>query len=200
MPVQPLCQPQDIIDAWPAFGRLPSTRQASLIRTASQKIVNFCRGTDFFPTYHDEFHDGTNGSTIWVYHKPITNVIAILINGNPIDNTGLDSPAWTVYPKEGKIVRGPSVGVARFNCWFPMGTRNLEVQYYAGFASVPDPIIQATVFMCKYLQDQLKASGIFASESLGDYSYTLNAVAGAMTVPAHVADLCAEYVMDDGPL
>lgn len=200
MPAQPLCQPQDILDAWPAFANLSPTRQASLIRTASQKIANFCRGTDFFPTYHDEFHDGANGSTIWLYHKPITNVIAILINGNPLDNSGLDSPAWTVYPDEGKIVRGPSVGVARFNWWFPQGTRNLEVQYYAGFASVPDPIVQATVFMVKYLQDQLKVSGIYASESIGDYSYNLNTAAGAMTVPAHVADLCADYVQDDGPL
>src|ERR1700722_11253944 len=150
-----LCQPQDVLDAWPAFGNLSPARQASLINTASQKILDFCR-RGFINRYRDEFHDGGNTSSIWVHARPITAVIAILVNGNALDNSDPTSPAWTVYPGEGKIVRGPSVGVDRFNWWFPMGTRNIEVQYMAGYASVPDPIVQATVFMCKYLQDPLR--------------------------------------------
>jgi hypothetical protein len=194
-----LCQPQDVLDAWPAFGNLSATRQTSLINTASQKILNFCRH-GFAQTMHDEFHDGRNTSNIWVNARPIIQVAAIIVNGNPLDNSDPTSPAWTIYPGEGKIVRGPSVGVARFNWWFPMGTRNIEVIYYAGFASVPDPIVQATVFMVKYLQDQVKVTGIYASESIGDYSYNLNANASVLTLPAHVADLCADYVQDDGPV
>ena len=36
---------------------------------------------------------------------------------------------------------------------------------------------------------------IYTSESIGDYSYTLNTTLNStMTLPTHVADLCANYV------
>jgi hypothetical protein len=191
-----LCTAQDVLDAWPAFGKLTPTRQTSLLNTASQSILDFCRRDGFSQVARDEFHDGRNTSNIFVFYRPIITVTAILINGEELDNSLGD--AWTIYHKEGKIVRGPSVGVARFQWWWPMGTKNIEVQYDGGYETVPDKIREATVFMVQYLQNQTKVTGIYTSESLGDYSYTLNPSLGsALTVPAHIADLCANYVQDD---
>ena len=196
-----LCTAQDVIDAWPAFANLPPTRQTSLLNTASQIILNFCRRDGFSQVLRDEFQDGRNSSILFVNYRPIIAVTGININGEALDNSDPNTPAWTVFPLSGKIVRGPTVGVSRFQWWFPSGTRNIEVLYSGGYPSVPDPIVQATVFEVLYLQQQARNTGIYTSESIGDYSYTLNPTFGStMTVPAHVADLCANYVQDDGPL
>ena len=57
--------------------------------------------------------------------------------------------------------------------------------------AVPDPIVQATVSEVIYLQQLTRLTGIYTSESIGDYSYTLNTTLNStMTPPTHVADSC----------
>ena len=194
-----LCTAQDVLDAWPAFGNLPATRQTSLLNTASQAILNFCRRDGFSQVDRDELHNGRNTSELFVYYRPIIAVTGISIAGDPLDNSLGD--AWGFFAREGRIIRGRSVGTTRFNAWFPQGVRNIEVIYTAGYPAVPDPIVQATVLEVIYLQQLTRLTGIYTSESIGDYQYTLNTTLNStMTLPSHVADLCANYVQDDGPL
>ena len=50
----------------------------------------------------------------------------------------------------------------RFAPWFPSGSGNVVVQYWAGYASIPDPIIRATSWTVKWLHEQGKVTGIYS--------------------------------------
>jgi hypothetical protein len=193
-----LCQPADVLGAWPAYGLLPATEQTSLINTASQKILNFCRRSYFTQQSVIETLDGTNLSRVWLSQRPVITVATVTINGTALDNTYGD--AWTFKPSTGELLRGDGEDDSRFVPWFPKGKQNVVVQYWAGFTTVPDPIIRATIWAVRWLHEQSKISGVFSAERIGDYSYNLNASAQSMTLPTHIAGLCADYVQDDGPI
>lgn len=198
------CQPQDVTNAWPQFANLPPYEQTSLINVASQAVVNYCRRNFGQQTYND-YLDGRNTATLYLSQKPVVSVSQIVVNADPsVPGSGwiltnADGNDWVLYPTEGKIVRGPSIGIARFNWWFPMGTRNVVVTYWAGYSTIPDPVTRATVLMVKYLHDLTRFNPLFQSKSLGDYSYTLGnlmSITDGTTVPGYVADLLAPYVQD----
>ena len=197
-----LCQPIDVQSAWPAFANLPAYEQASLLNVASQRILNWTRRR-FLSALLTELYDGNNTAAIWLKTTPVISVASVLINYNPTDPTqgySVDNSTgdgWTLYPTSGKLVRGPALGTERFNIWWPRGTQNIQIAYWAGFEAVPDPIIRATVFLVKYLHEQSKVTGIYAGESIGDYSYTLAAASARLGLPDHVVDLCQDYCQND---
>ena len=193
----------EVLDAWPAFGKLSATQQQSLIDTASQKILNFCR-RGFASTMLDEFHDGKNQSVIWLKQRPVISINNINVNTYALDNS--DGTAWSFVAKTGRLTRGNFASIAtgfgdsRFHLWWPTGVQNIEVQYWAGYAAVPDPIIRGTIAEIRYLYERLKVSGIFSAESIGDYSYSLAAVSTKWGLPDQVIDMVMDYVQDDGPM
>lgn len=200
-----LCGVDDVVNLpWPAFANLPESRQQSLINVASQQIINYCRRPGFTQTSELELHDGKNTAVLWLRKRPVVGITQIIINGEVLDNS--DGNAWRVNLKTGKLVRGnswlvtPGYGHPRFGIWWPVGTQNIEVDYWAGFAAVPDPVIEATAFMAHYIYNRARVTSIYQSESLGDYSYTINSTLPKTIVPDYVADLLAPYVQDDGPL
>lgn len=191
-----LCQPADVLGFWPGFGNLSAYEQASLLNVASQKVVNFCR-RGFGQALVTETKSGKNRPRLWLDLKPVISVVSVTVNGFALDNTF--NNAWYFKPATGELGRGNGQDDLRFATWFPAGSNNVIVQYWAGYASVPDPIIRATAWAVKWLHAQGKVTGIYSSESIGDYSYSLNPEALSMTLPAHIASLCADYVFDDGP-
>lgn len=198
MPTEQLALPIDVQSAWAGFQNLSLYRQTSLLSTASRKILNFCRREHFVQQTLDEFYNGQNHPRIWLRHKPIVSVMSVKVNGVALDNTYGDT--WCFDSKKGSLIRGTNLMEMRFNPWFPRGTQNVEVVYWAGFPEVPPDIVEATVQYVRYLSEQIKITGIFSEEDIGDYSYKLNTAASSMTLPKHIANLCADYVQDDGPV
>jgi hypothetical protein len=190
-----LAQPSDVLGAWPAFGALSTSEQTNLLNAASQVILNYC-GRPFAQAMHNEYHSGSNSGRIWLNHRPVISVAAITIDGVAVDNT--DGFAWTFNPGTGELVRGRGIGSDRFSGRFSSGLQNILVTYWAGYVSVPDPIVRATIYACRWISDQTRISNIYSSESIGDYSYTLNPLFFNTMLPSHITSLCANYVQDDG--
>lgn len=191
-----LCTVTDVLNAWPAFAKVNPTEQAKLCDTASGKILKFCRRAGFIQETMNEFIDGNNLTRVWLSRRPVINVFQITINGELVDNPNND--AWGFNAKTGELWRHLGYHDVRFGRWFPKGRQNIQVGYFAGFGEIPSDINRAAIFYVKYLREQIKASGVYSSESIGDYSYNLNAKAlGLAGLPDHVQALCLDYVADD---
>jgi hypothetical protein len=198
-------QPQDVLNMWAGYANLSQYEQTSLLNVASQKIINFC-GTTFLQNTYTEDYNGWNNGRIWLRHRPVIMVSQITINNNPsVPNSGTQylneyGTDWYFIPKTGELGRGDGMDDQRFNVWFPAGRQNINVTYFAGYPTTPDPVVRATCYYVRYLYERgtSKAMGIFSSESIGDYSYTLNTpMVNLLTMPAQCAELLAEYVQDD---
>lgn len=198
MSVEQLATAAAVLAEWPAYGALPAQSQTRLLNTAAQKVLNFCRRTHFLQTMDTEYLNGNGLSRLWLSRKPVITIAAITINGDPLDNTS--GHAWSFTPRTGELIRGDGRRDLRFGYRWPHGRRNVAVEYWAGYTAVPDPIVMATIWAVQWLSEQGKVSGVYSAERIGDYNYTLNAAGMAMTLPVHIASLCADYVQDDGPL
>lgn len=197
-PVTPYCAVQDVIDvcSWPNFGQVTASAQTRLINAASKRIDHVCRRPlGFGQQMVTETISSKNRQSLWLKTRPVITVASITVNGTALDNTYND--AWTFNPDTGKLVRGDGMDDTRFTPWFPAGEQNIVVQYWAGYSPIPDEIVTAAAFYVKYLYEQGKVSGVYSSESIGDYSYSLRETALASTVPPHILALLADYVQDD---
>lgn len=203
----PYCTDQDVIDccAWPAWAQQPDTARSRLINTATSKVDRFCRrgfvdatGAEIqgFPQQSvTETFDGHGQSKLWLSLRPVITVTSVTINGDALDNSNND--AWTLTPGNGRLVRGDGHQDSRFDDRWLSSSSGIVVQYWGGYLTLPDQVVTATAYLVRYLYERGKVSGIFDSESIGDYSYKLAQIATNMTVPQHVADLLADFVQDD---
>lgn len=198
MSVTPYCAVQDVIDVcdWPNFGQLTASAQTRLINAASKRVDHVCRRPlGFSQQMVTETINGRNNAALWLKTRPIISVNSVTINGSALDNSY--NTAWCVDPATGKLVRGDGQDDTRFVPWFPAGEQNIVVQYWAGYQTIPDEVVVATAQYVKYLYEQGKVSGIYSSESIGDYSYSLRETVLASTVPPHILAMLADYVQDD---
>jgi hypothetical protein len=189
------CTAADVAAAWPGFALVAPGEQAALIRTASEKIDEHCRRPfGFSAQIVTDVLDGTGRPTLWLTTRPIISVESVTIDGDALDDA--DGHSWTFDPYKGSIVRGPGLRDRRFGRRFPTGVRNIVVQYYAGYDAIPARITRAAVWTVRWLHERGRVSGIFKSESIGDYSYTI-ADNNIGPLPAHVQDLLVGFVQDD---
>lgn len=75
---------------------------------------------------------------------------------------------------------------------FPRGRLNIQVDYTAGFATIPQQIQQACVALTQHLYELDSIDAGVISRSIGPYSQSFSADAGGM--PPMVKDLIAPYV------
>jgi hypothetical protein len=190
-----LCTVADVLLDWPGFSSVAVDQQTKLIAVASQRILDFCR-RGFAEAAYDEFHDGGNTGVLWLKQKPVISIQTVIVDTVIQDNS--QGQAWCLISGTGELRRGPGIGDKRFYWFWPRGTNNIEIQYMAGYATVPDPVNMAAVYMVRYLSNVGKLAGaMYSAESIGDYSYTLNPNALTMGMPDYVASLLANYVQDD---
>ena len=199
-----LCSAQNVTDAWPGFSSLTPSRQTSLIASASQLVHNHCRRW-FTQTLWTETFDGNNQPRLWLSHRPVGSVQSVTVNGDSLDNS--DSTGWTVNPGTGELVRGNGLDDVRFPEWFPAGSRNVSVVYWAGYVippnagspQLPDPVIEATVKTAKWLWDldQTGGSGVMSSERIGSYQYSRADQRLVNGLPGHIAVIVENYVQDE---
>jgi len=197
-----LVTPDAVLAAFPKFGSLPDSEQTALIAAASQEVLDFTRRPGFIATSMSETLDGQGLPRLWLSMRPIITVSAVSINGDPLDNTAGDG--WLVKPGTGMLLRGPflgSYGVGRndlrFGTRWPSGTQNIVVQYWGGYTEVPPPVVRATIFLVQYTYRRGLITGIYKSESIGDYSYEMGLPLTMGTMPDYIAAILAPYVQDD---
>jgi hypothetical protein len=191
-----LAQPSDVLNAWPAFGALPAPEQTSLLNVASQRILDHCR-QGFASTSVTDALNGNGLSRLWLSRKPVISIASVTMDGDLLDNT--DGCAYSFTAKTGELRRGDGQRDLRFAYRFSHGRGNIIVVYWAGYASVPDPIVRATIWMVQWIYEQGKSSNVYSSERIGDYQYTLNVAGMSLGLPTQAASLCIGYVQDDGP-
>lgn len=96
---------------------------------------------------------------------------------------GTGGSSW--YPPEQGEVASGGLTWRRASVW-PVGTGNVKVVYYAGFATVPEDLESAVLMYAAILADQAASGTNYNSESLGDYSYT-----APIDFPGRPADLAS---------
>lgn len=183
----------EVAASWPGFAKLPADEQAALITDASQAIEDYCRRS-FGSGVVTEVRSGTNSSRLWLKNKPVSAILSVTINGTA--HTNADGMDWQFVPATGELVRGVGHCDPRFGPWFPAGTNNIEIVYLYGYADVPGPVKRACLLTVRQLATLATQSGVYDSESIGDYSYTRGA-GGLESIPATALMLLRNYVSDD---
>ena len=202
MPDQVLVTSDQVSAVWPAFANQSPTLQDMLINTSSQACIDFCTHT-FDNESVSEAFDGNNTGILWI-RRPVIQVIQVTIQNGGLVLDNADGRDWTVYPAKGKLVRGAGLNDERFAWFWPKGNRNIQVDYIWGYEQIPDKVVMAASLYCKYLFQLGQRAGLYHSETIGDYSYTLGPQTPTnglttMGMPAYIADLLSDYVDDMGP-
>ena len=183
----------EVSAAWPGFASLSADEQAALIEVASAQIDAVCRRSLAQQTYVEK-HSGINTPRVWLRNRPVVAVAEVKIYDTVLDNS--TDEAWTVDALTGELLRGPSWGDPRFNYWFPSGRNNVQVTYSAGYDPIPAAVKRAAILMIQALNDAGKSSDVYKSESIGDYSYSLNDGFKTVVTPI-VYGLLEPYVQNE---
>lgn len=84
---------------------------------------------------HIEYRDGNNGVTLPLRQAPVTAVAAVLVDGVAIPSGGFTQPGWRIA--------GQMLVLNGYR--FTVGHGNVEIQYTAGYSTVPADIEQACI-------------------------------------------------------
>jgi hypothetical protein len=162
-----------------------------LIDDANAAIEARCNRI-FSQTTFTEIHDGQNLSRVWLRNPPILSVTSITIDGQDVDNTFGDS--WCFRSGSGELVRGNGQDDPRFAATFPRGNQNVSVVYEGGYSPMNGAVRRAALILVKHLALSTRVTGMYRSESFGDYSYTIGEPA-SVAFPPLAADLLADFIL-----
>jgi hypothetical protein len=140
-----------------------------------------------------ETYSGAGLGRIWLRRLPVSAVTAVSINGSALDNTNSD--AWGFNSSTGELWRGLGHDNVRYAAVFPRGSQNVTVTYTGGYATIPADLKVACIALIQHMANGAKYTGIFKSEELGDYAYTL-ADAALLELPPLTLQLLSPYVID----
>ena len=181
----------DLISSAELTASLPAlaTRSdlALLITAASVAVEKYC-GREFTQSSVTEYHNGKGLPRLWLRKLPVVSISSLTVNGSALASTD-----YTYDGDTGELVRGDGQADQRFQCRFPHGTKNIAIVYTGGYSPIPEAVKAATIMTVQHIVDGLKATGLFSSESIGDYSYTFN-TAFQPLIPKPAELLLAGYV------
>lgn len=175
-----------------------------LIDRASAMIESYTK-RKFESASYTEFLDG-GGVDLIVKERPIQSVASIRDFADPNNPITVDADDYTVYESRGYIrysTQGYGNGIladystrdtlpVAERVW-TFGAKRWEVQYTGGYTEIPLDIQQATIWLVGSLKEQIETGGTYASESLGDYSYTLADSLKTTGMPANVMQVLNNY-------
>lgn len=183
-----LCTTADVIARAPRLANHPAL--AGLITSASVAVENYCRRTLGYSASVVECINGAGIGRVWLSRLPVASITSIELGGSAVDVSN-----WTFNPETGELIWGVGTTDYRFAGRIPRGRRNLKVTYAGGYQTIPAPVVEATVQTVQLLADASKVSGVYQSEELGDYKYTL-ANRSDSGLPGVAMALLAPYVLD----
>jgi hypothetical protein len=119
---------------------------------AAENIVNNYLG--YIPTLSNyaQFLNGNGTNELQLAAKPINTLMSILINGQIIPTTDFYTVGEFIY----------------YNTIFPIGNRNIEVNYTAGNAVIPEVIKLTVLRIAALLQTESDSNIGITSKSFAD--------------------------------
>ena len=183
-----LCTTSDVTSRAPRLATHPAL--AALITSASAIVENHCRRTFAYDAAVVEYLNGNGWGRVWLSRLPVASITAIEIGGSSVDVT-----SWGFNPETGELIWATGSTDYRHATRIPRGRRNVKVTYAGGYATIPAPVVEATVQVVQQLADAAKVSGVYQSEEIGDYKYTL-ASGTIYSLPPLAAQILAPYVLD----
>lgn len=174
----------------PSLANADAAYLASLVAAASAAVESYCKRTFAQTSFTEEYHDGSGENRMFFDNFPVTALSAVTIieaGGGEVEISG---ESFDVDASTGEIRFKSAVAAAYHH--FPAGFHNVKVAYTAGFATIPEPIQEATAELAAWLWANASPEGGVTGEKLGDYSRSLEP-AGRMKLPAVVRRLLAPY-------
>lgn len=164
-----------------------------LITRASRFIKTYTGREYASTTYTEEVHSGNGYQKLYLDHYPIISVTEV-----KEDDVALDSDEYEILSEEGAIFReagwtGGSLAMADTLSTEPdpyAETRNLKVTYTAGWASIPDDIVQACLQLVALWYTGANSAGIERETTPGGYSVTYGKAVG---VPDDIKLILDQY-------
>lgn len=160
-----------------------------LLDRASADVENYTKRRFEIQSYTEEFNGGNDSLILDNY--PVISITSIRDFADPNNPVTVDSSTYTLYPNEGHVVLSAR-GFGLPSTW-AFGIRRWEVNYSAGFNTIPLDITQAVLFSVSSWYNN-RDGGEFRSESIGDYSYTVSEIAERMGLPSTVKRILSSYV------
>lgn len=144
-----------------------------LLDSASKLIINYCNREFDAATDTTETLDGDDQCFLFLKRLPITsikNITVALCDGttDTIDGTDLTFNAQT---GEVQFAIDNDSGYD----YFPIGFQNIVVTYSGGYSTIPEDLQDACIQLAVGMKEVCSGSTAIQSETIGDYSYTLNA-------------------------
>lgn len=146
----------------------------SLITRSESFIESYCN-LKINQTLTTEYQDGGYDDLI-LNHRPLIDIVSITDTENDLI---IDSSNYTLYEKEGIIS-------FLYGNW-AKGKRKWKIDYNTGFINTPEDIKQAQLFIISHWYSN--RNPMKSSESIGDYSYTLQAEG----IPLEVKIILSKY-------
>lgn len=183
-----LCTTSDVVARVPSLANHAAL--AALVTSASAAVENHCRRTFGYSASVVEYLNGNGWGRVWLSRLPVASITSIELAGS-----SLDVASFGFNPDTGELIWATGSTDYRHVTPFPRGRRNVKVTYAGGYQTIPGPVVEAVVQTVKQLADAARVSGVYQSEELGDYKYTLGA-GTVYSLPPLAAQLLAPYVLD----
>ena len=192
------------------------TELGRILDATEAAIGKFCRRnyqgsanalTSFEATEH---FSGSGQADLWLPRFPVTAISALYVDQNGYYGHGASAfPAdseWTIgesfvpaddfadLSSKGRLVSLWNTRGGLFGAEWPVGVGNIKITYTAGFATIPDDLVQAVhqlfgEFAARFRNDN---KPMMQSETHGRYSYTLLTQDTSKQM-AHVRSLLLAY-------
>jgi len=145
-----------------------------IINDVTDEIERICNGRRFASTaYTGERYNGNNEKFLFLRNYPIISVSSVTMD----DETVTAASAYTDYDKYWiePILNGSKYeGVLFLENKWNKGDRNIVISYTGGYATIPGKLRRAAISLAKEYYHMLRNATGLKSESIGDYSYTMD--------------------------
>lgn len=134
-----------------------------LIDVASEYVATWC-SREFSAITHSEVYDGTGNAKLVLRYYPVLSVQSLRIDGQTI-------PPRPAFNSNGYVVDDLKISLVGYR--FTSGAQNIEVEYTAGFATVPPDLEQAAIELVLQRYRDANRVGL-NSQSLGGENATFD--------------------------
>lgn len=146
-----------------------------LINTASTRIENHCSRL-FKRTQRTELYDGRNSDLLLLKNYPAEKPTALVIHGTVLELGSFElQDEMTV-----KLLGGV----------FPKGSLNVQVTYFAGYATIPDDVQTAAKFLVQWLYS-VRTDRRIGIQSKNKQSESISFTSG---MPQEIVEMLQPYV------
>lgn len=156
-------------------------------------------GRHFERATYTDVRDG-GGEALILHNRPIEEITKILDFAEPEAPSEVQPSQYTLDHEAGYVLHQPRGSSGPPESWYNQwtaGARRWEITYVGGFDPVPGDIISAALYTIEMYVKDASGGGRYASESLGDYSYSLSESALKGQLPPIAMNAVMRYKDDD---